>query len=88
MKIKSCKNEYLERARLLSQDETELLLSRMGNKLAKRLEKDKLTQAEVLGIQLEIEEDQLKEWHERVAVIRAEDKAKEKKKLKSKPMIE
>jgi len=80
MKIKSCKDEYLAKAKLLSEVDSEYVMSRMGNKLLKRLESDGLSKHEVLGIQLEIEDDQLHEWREKVAAIRDEENRKQKNK--------
>lgn len=70
---------YLEQAKTLSEEETERLLSRMGGKLPKRLQKDKLTTLEALAIQLEIEDEMLKEWRQRVAEIREREESKTKK---------
>ena len=56
--MKISKPEYLEKALLLSAEEQERLLSRMTGKLPRRLEKDKLSVAEALAIQLEIEDEQ------------------------------
>lgn len=79
MKIKSCKPDYLDKAKQLSEDETERVLSRMGSKLHKRLEKDGLSIEEVIGIQMEIEDGQLIEWRERLAEIRTAENKKKKK---------
>ena len=48
--------EYLEKVTLLTEDETERLLSRMRGKLMRRLEDKKLSVLEVAAIQLEIED--------------------------------
>jgi len=80
MKIKSCKDEYLAKAKLLSEVESEYLMSRIGNKLLKRLEYDGLSKQEIMGIQLEIEDDQLNEWRLKVAAIREEEVQKQKSK--------
>jgi hypothetical protein len=82
MKNRTCKEEYLERAKLLSNTDAELVLSRMSGKLYRRLEKEDFVKDEIIGIQLEIEEDQLREWREKMAGIQT--KEKEKKKNKSK----
>ena len=50
------KTNYLAKAKQLSKDETERLLSRMGGKLDRRLEKGKLSQQEALAKQLELED--------------------------------
>lgn len=78
MKIKSPDDKYIEQAKLLTEDEAERLLSRMEGKLPRRLEKDKLTRLEALAIQLEVEDDMLKEWREHMAEIREKDKKKAK----------
>ncbi|MBU1214878.1 MAG: hypothetical protein KKF58_02550 [Gammaproteobacteria bacterium] len=54
--------EYEAKARALSEEEAERLLSRMSGKLPKRLQKEKLTREEALAIQLEVEDEQLEEW--------------------------
>ena len=48
----------------------------MSGKLPKRLAKDKLTEDEAIVIQLEFEDEQLQEWKDKVATIRAKDKKK------------
>ncbi|MDP8567989.1 hypothetical protein [Methylophilus aquaticus] len=72
--------EYLERVKQLSGDEAERVLSRMDGKLPKRFMKDKLTQDEAIALQLEIEDEQLQEWREKIAKLREEDEKKDKKK--------
>jgi Holliday junction resolvasome RuvABC DNA-binding subunit len=71
MKINSADENYLEKAKLLNKEDAERLLSRMEGKLPRRLQKDKLTTLEALAIQLEIEDDMLREWREHMAEIRA-----------------
>jgi len=68
--------EYLEKARLLSKEEKERLLSRMRSKLARRLEDKKLSALESVAIQLEVEDEELKEWREKMAELRQSRKAK------------
>lgn len=70
---------YLDKVKQLSADEAERVLSRMGGKLPKRFIKDKLSQEEALALQLEIEDEQLQEWREKVAKLREEDEKKTKK---------
>ena len=72
--MKISKPEYLEKVRLLSAEEQERLLSRMTGKLPRRLEKDKLSVAEALAIQLEIEDEQLNEWREKMHAMKAAGK--------------
>ncbi len=75
MKIKTPNQEYLEKAKLLTKEETERLQSRMSGKLPRRLEKEKLSTLEALAIQLELEDEQLNEWRERMNTIKEKGKA-------------
>ncbi|MHB1174610.1 MAG: hypothetical protein ACYCZJ_05760 [Sulfuriferula sp.] len=68
--------QYLEKAKRLTKDETERLLSRMRTKLTRRLEDNKLSELEVVAIQLEIEDKELNEWRERMAEIEKNTKKK------------
>lgn len=69
-------DEYLEKARLLSGEETERLLSRMRSKLKRRLEDKKMNTLEAVAIQLEKEDEELNEWRAKMAEIREKTKAK------------
>ena len=69
-KMKPPTKEYFEKAKSLSKKDAELLLSRMGGKLTRRLEDKRLSAMEVLALQLEFEEEQLREWRKKVAEIR------------------
>jgi hypothetical protein len=62
MKMKTANVDYLEKAKKLSIEDEERVLSRMVGKLPKRLQKEKLTKQEALAIQLELEDEQLQEW--------------------------
>jgi len=73
---KTPSDEYLEKAGLLSKEETERLLSRTRSKLMRRLESEKMTALEVVAIQLEIEDEDLSEWREKMVDIRKKAKAK------------
>jgi len=73
---KTPSDEYLEKARLLSEEETERLLSRTQSKLIRWLENEKMTALEVVAIQLEIEDEDLSEWREKMTEIRKKTKAK------------
>ena len=70
MKIKSPDEGYLEKANLLTEEQTERLLSRMKGKLHRRLEDKKFTTLEAVAIQLELEDEQLMEWRVKMAEIR------------------
>lgn len=65
MKIKYASEEYMEKAKNLSQEEVERLQSRMRTKLTRREEEKKLSLIEVLAIQLELDDEQLSEWREK-----------------------
>jgi hypothetical protein len=68
--------EYVEKAKLLTEEETERLLSRMRAKLMRRLEDKKLTVPEVVAMQLEIEDEELNEWRAKMAELRKKAKTK------------
>lgn len=76
MKIKTADEVYLEQANRLSEQEAERVLSRMSGKLPRRLEKEKLSTLEAIAIQLELEDEQLKEWCERMHTIKEKNQAK------------
>ena len=73
-KMKPPSKEYLERAKALSKKDAELLMSRMGKKLTRRLEDKRLSEIEVRALQLELEDEQLAEWRKTVAAMRAKHK--------------
>jgi len=82
---KNTKPNYLAQVKLLNKEETERLLSRMGGKLDRRLEKNKLSREEALAIQLELEDEQLQEWRKVMHSLKKKEEAKEaKKKTKAK----
>ncbi len=67
---------YLEKAGKLGKAETERLLSRSRNKLMRRLLDKKLTTLEAVAIQMEIEDEELAEWRERMAEIKQREQDK------------
>jgi hypothetical protein len=67
---------YLEKAKLLSKEEKERLLSRTRTKLMRRLEDNKMSAEEVIAIQLEIEDEDLDEWRKKWAELKEKVKAK------------
>jgi len=79
---KSPSDAYLEKARKLGKAETERLLSRSRNKLLRRMLDKKLTPIEVVAIQLEIEDEDLVEWRERMAEINKKESDKKAKSAK------
>ncbi|MGE5466623.1 MAG: hypothetical protein ACM3Y9_04280 [Ignavibacteria bacterium] len=72
--------EYLEKAKALTYEEAEMVLSRMRNKLERRMEYKKLDPVEAVALQLEIEDEQLQEWRERWAEISAREARRARKK--------
>ena len=75
----STTNHYFAQAKTLSDEQKERILSRMTGKLPKRLAKDKLTEEEAIAIQLELEDEQLQEWKEKVAAIRKKEEGRKSK---------
>jgi peptidoglycan hydrolase CwlO-like protein len=80
MMTKAIKPEYLAKVKRLTKEETERLLSRMGGKLDRRLEKRKVSQDEALARQLELEDEQLQEWRKMMRILKEKEEAKEAKK--------
>lgn len=66
--------EYLLKASKLSKSGTERLFSRMGGKLGRRVDDQKLAALEALAIQLEIEDEDLAEWRKKFSEIKSRDK--------------
>ena len=67
--MKEVNVDYVTKAKKMSRDDRERVLSRMIGKLPKRLLKEKLTQEEAIAIQLELEDEQLQEWRKNMAEI-------------------
>jgi hypothetical protein len=78
LKIKTASEEYLEKAQNLSEDEIDKLQYRMRGKLYRRAEDKKLSLMEAVAIQLEIEDEELKEWREKRAQMLAKGKKNKK----------
>jgi hypothetical protein len=70
--------EFVLKAKSLTSDEADQLFSRMRGKLGRKLEGNKIVLIEALALQLEKEEEKLREWRERVIEIKARDKRIEK----------
>ncbi|MGA8146372.1 MAG: hypothetical protein WB870_02200 [Gallionellaceae bacterium] len=77
-----CKPEYLAKAKLLTKEESERMLSRMQGKLPRRLQKDRISKEEALAIQMELEDEQLQHWRNMIRILREKEKAKEEAKTK------
>lgn len=67
---------HLDQAKRLTKEETERVLSRMRTKLMRRLDDNNLSTLEMVAIQLEVEEEALDEWREKVAEIKKRTKGK------------
>jgi hypothetical protein len=80
---KVSKPAYLAKVKLLNKEETERLLSRMGGKLDRRLEKNKLSRDEALAIQMELEDEQLQEWRKMMHLLKKKEEAKKEAKTKT-----
>jgi len=74
MVSKIASEEYQDKVKLLKEDEAERLLSRMSGKLPKRLDKDKLSRDDALALQMELEDERLNEWRERMDKIKSGSK--------------
>ena len=77
MNAKYADSAYIEKAKSLTAEETERVLSRMGDKLRKKKFKDKIDCLAAVAIQLEIEDDMLSEWRENFTKIKAKHDKKE-----------
>jgi len=95
--MKAVSVDYVAKAKQLTQEERERVLSRMGGKLPKRLQKEKLSVEEAIAIQLELEDEQLQDWRANMAEIeakavkaklKAEEKAAKANKSKAAPAKE
>jgi hypothetical protein len=71
--MKNINDDYITKAKKLSEENRDRVLSRMGGKLPKHLQKEKLTIEEAIAIQLELEDEQLQEW--RTNLDRIQEKA-------------
>jgi len=77
--MKKPSEAYVEKAKLLTEEETERLMARMRTKLMRRLEDKKMSVPEVVAIQMEIEDEELNEWREKMAEIRNTEERKKSK---------
>lgn len=88
MKIKLADDEYLEKAKELSEDEAQRILSRMRGKPARKLEDKKLSRLEAIAIQLEIDDELLSEWRKNMFAIKENEAKKAAKEAKAKEKAE
>ena len=73
-KVKKPDDAYLEKAKALSKKEAERLMSRMRGRYTRRLEDKRFSAIEALALQLEFEDEQLKEWRKQLSEIRRKAK--------------
>lgn len=66
--------DYLEKAKDLSKKDAERLMARMRGRFTRRLEDKDFSEMEALALQLEYEDEQLKEWRKAVAETRKKQK--------------
>ena len=88
MKIKLADDEYLEKAKELSEDEAQRILSRMRGKPARKLEDKKLSRLEAIAIQLEIDDELLSEWRKNMFAIKEKQAKKAAKEAEVKEKTE
>ena len=69
MKLKQASREYLDRAAALTMEEAERLFARMHGKLARKFEREKIPSLEAVALQLQIEDEELREWRQRWAEL-------------------
>ncbi|MFZ4539980.1 hypothetical protein [Propionivibrio sp.] len=70
MDSKSPSEEYVERAKRLSKDESEHLLARMRGRFSRKMENKKLSTTKAIALQLEYEDEGLAEWRKRMAELK------------------
>jgi Holliday junction resolvasome RuvABC DNA-binding subunit len=75
MKLKRTKlspptSAYLEQAKEIPKKDAERLMARMRGRLTRRLEDKTFTPIEILALQLQYEDEQLKEWRKNMKKIR------------------
>jgi hypothetical protein len=65
--------EYLDRAKSLSREEAEQILSRMRRKMTRRMEDKDISPLEAVALQLQKEDEDLIEWRTRWAEVKARE---------------
>lgn len=73
--MKTPKPEFLELTRKLNREARERILSRLRKKLLNRYLENPLGEDEVIALQLEREDDNLKSWQARLRELRTADSA-------------
>jgi hypothetical protein len=72
--VKTPADEYLEKAKALSRKEAERLMARMRGRYNRRLGDKRISPVEALALQLEFEDEQLKEWRKNWAEVKRKEK--------------
>ncbi len=72
--MRTAKQKFLNLAGQLSDEERQRILSRVRGKLPRQLFKGKVSEQEVVAIQLHTEEKNFKEWQKNLKELRAWDK--------------
>lgn len=75
MKSTAPSPEWIEKAMLLSKEDAEHILARMRKKITRRLEHQAIDPLAAVALQLQLEDEQLKEWRDKMAELRKKDKA-------------
>ena len=70
MKFRTASPEYIEKAMLLSKDDAERMLARMRKKITRRLDHEEIDPLEAVALQLQLEDEQLAEWRDKVSELR------------------
>jgi hypothetical protein len=73
-KLKQPSEQYVSAAKAVSKHEAERLMSRMRGKFVRRWTDKSLTRLQVLALQLEFEDEELKEWRKNLAKLREQKK--------------
>lgn len=66
--------EWIEKAMLLSKDDAEHILARMRKKISRRMAHETIDPLTAVALQLQMEDEQLKEWRDRVSELRKKNK--------------
>ena len=75
MGTKTPSAEYITKAMALSMEEAEYVFSRMRGKWSRRVEDRKLVPVDAVALQLELEDQNLQAWRDRLAELREKHKS-------------
>jgi hypothetical protein len=74
MKSTAPSPEWIQKAMLLSKDDAERILARMRKKIVRRLEHETIDPLAAVALQLQMEDEQLNEWRQKMSELREMDK--------------